>query len=178
MKFVGFLRGINVGGHHKLPMAELKKVLSNMGYTHTITLLNSGNIIFESEEISAKKIEAAISLRLKKEFHFEVPVIIRKAIEIEKLYRQEPFKQVEIGEKTRLYITFLKYAPKTNIAAPWRSEDKSFQIIAAENQMILSHVDLQISGTIEAMKNLEKLAGKDLTTRNWSTIEKIIKKLD
>jgi len=46
-KYVAFLRGINVGGHHKVPMADLRKELEKLGFENVMTLLNSGNIIFE-----------------------------------------------------------------------------------------------------------------------------------
>ena len=46
--FVALLRGINVGGHHKVPMAELRTELEKLGYSKVNTLLNSGNIIFKA----------------------------------------------------------------------------------------------------------------------------------
>ena len=45
-KYVAFLRGINVGGHHKVPMSELKELLESEGMSNISTLLNSGNAIF------------------------------------------------------------------------------------------------------------------------------------
>ena len=45
-QYVALLRGINVGGHHKVPMADLKKLLANLGFTNITTLLNSGNVIY------------------------------------------------------------------------------------------------------------------------------------
>ena len=45
-KYVGFLRGINVGGHHKVPMAELSKELKKLNFENVVTLLNSGNVVF------------------------------------------------------------------------------------------------------------------------------------
>ena len=47
-QYVAFLRGINVGGHHKIPMAELRNVMEEMGFSEVVTLLNSGNVIFDS----------------------------------------------------------------------------------------------------------------------------------
>ena len=50
-KYVALLRGINVGGHHKVPMAELRKELENLGFTNIVTILNSGNVIFETSKM-------------------------------------------------------------------------------------------------------------------------------
>jgi uncharacterized protein (DUF1697 family) len=49
MKYTLLLRGINVGGHHKVPMAALREILQTLGCTHVKTLLNSGNAVFEHE---------------------------------------------------------------------------------------------------------------------------------
>ena len=47
-RYVAFLRGINVGGHHKIPMADLRRALEELGFRKVVTLLNSGNVIFDS----------------------------------------------------------------------------------------------------------------------------------
>lgn len=56
-KYVAFLRGINVGGHHKVPMAELRKELEKMNFENVITLLNSGNILFDGNADDLEHIE-------------------------------------------------------------------------------------------------------------------------
>ena len=50
MKYVLFLRGINVGGKNKVPMADLRKMISTLGYENVITYINSGNIIFDTND--------------------------------------------------------------------------------------------------------------------------------
>jgi len=79
MKYVAFLRGINVSGHHKVPMAELRKELTKLGFTNVITLLNSGNVIFESSSDDAELLEKTIAEHLEKVFGFQIPVLIRNA---------------------------------------------------------------------------------------------------
>ena len=50
MKYVLLLRGINVGGKNKVSMADLKEMISHLGYTNVISYINSGNIIFDSTD--------------------------------------------------------------------------------------------------------------------------------
>ncbi len=60
MKLTAFLRGINVGGHHKLPMAELRNQLATVGCEQVQTLLNSGNVVFETKNTNIQDLEASI----------------------------------------------------------------------------------------------------------------------
>ena len=50
MKYVLLLRGINVGGKNKVPMADLRNMISSLGYENVITYINSGNIFFDSTD--------------------------------------------------------------------------------------------------------------------------------
>lgn len=175
--YVAFLRGINVGGHHKLPMADLKALFTQLGFLDVITILNSGNVIFNASSQDAKSIEENISIALKNKFGFPVPTSVRKAIQIQDVYQNNPFKGIEITKEIRLYISFLREDVITDLRLPWISGDKAYQIIEKRDSIIFSVLDLSISKTTTAMKILENTYGKDMTTRNWKTIERIIKKL-
>lgn len=176
-KYIAFLRGINVGGHHKVPMANLHKVFENIGFQNIITLLNSGNIIFNTISQDNEELEELISSNLEKIFGFPIPTIVRKSQTIYQLYIDAPFKDVIITNDIRLYISFLKKNNESDIELPWVSADKSYKIIESKNKIILSILDVSISKTPKAMIALEKSFGKDITTRNWKTIERIYKKL-
>lgn len=175
--YIAFLRGINVGGHHKLPMSELKKEMKHLGFEKIVTILNSGNLIFTATKTNIQKLEDKISKQLESTSGFSVPVIIRSAESIIELYNTEPFKDEKITKDIRLYISFLKEKKSPELNIPWISEDGAYKIVSISNTAILSVLDLSISRTTKAMNVLEKLAGKDITTRNWNTIERIIQKL-
>lgn len=104
--YVSFLRGINVGGNHKVPMAELRKEMTNLGFEKVATLLNSGNVIFETSPAPEDELEEAIGSHLRKVFGFPVPVLVRKSSVVLDLIQNNPFEQVEITQNTRLYISF------------------------------------------------------------------------
>lgn len=175
-KFVAFLRGINVGGHHKVPMQELKQVLQNMGFENIITLLNSGNVIFEAKPTEIAELESLIAQQLNSSFGFPIPVIIRSAENLEELITSDPFKGIDFTKETSLYLSFLRKSPQTEIPLPWVSEDNSFRILNIHGADIISVLDLNVGKTVKGMDNLEKLFGKDITTRNWNTILKIWEK--
>lgn len=176
-KFIAFLRGINVGGHHKVPMADLRELMEKLGYQNITTILNSGNIIFEAREGKSSDHENELSVALEKSFGFPVPVVVRKASEIEDLISNNPFMNLELTKTQRFYVSFLKTYPEPNQTLPWTTEDGSFKIMENKEKIVFSILDVAVTKTPKGMEALEKFYGKDITTRNWNTINRIHSKL-
>jgi len=176
-RYVAFLRGINVGGHHKVPMADLRKELEEMGLEDVRTLLNSGNVIFDTIIDNPEILEQNISRNLESAFGFPVPTVIRKSKAIYQLFTYAPFQNVKITKDVRLYVSFLREDTQSDLKLPWTSSDNSFKIIEERDKAILSILDLSVSKTPGAMESVEKFFGTNITTRNWKTIERIVKKL-
>ena len=175
-KYVAFLRGINVGGNKIVPMAKLKSILEDSGFENVRTLLASGNVIFEGKKENLPSLTKKISTTLDETFGFTIPVILRDADEIEKIITVDPFKGIGVTKDTRLYVTFLSEESKSKLKIPYYSTDKSFQILNIKDKAIFSVLDVSKTGTVDAMAILEKEFGKNITTRNWNTIVKIVKK--
>ncbi len=171
--YIAFLRGINVGGHHKLPMAELRKEFEAMSFRNITTLLNSGNVIFEALSSEESELAEQITARLEKVFHFPVPTIVVNADSIVELLQNDPFKDEILTKESRGYVSFLQQKPVANLQLPWISEDKSLKILHATDQHICSFLDLSKTKTPEAMNVIEKFYGKHMTTRNWNTVKRI-----
>src|SRR5690606_7188133 len=95
---VAFLRGINVGGHHKVPMAELKTTLANMGFSDIKTLLYSGNVVFTTAATDIAALEEGMAEGVEKKFGCPVPVLIRKMEDIQQLVADNPFKEVQVHQ--------------------------------------------------------------------------------
>ena len=172
-KYVALLRGINVGGSHKVPMAELKKELLNLGFVNVETLLNSGNVIFEAP---AEPTEALLEVHLQQVFGFPIPVLLQTGDTIQTLVKSNPFNGITVTKDIRLYTSFLKDRPKNSPPLPWSSLDGSFKILTIEDRIICSVLDLALSQTTKAMEALEQMFGKNITTRNWNTIVRIAEK--
>ncbi|HPE56696.1 MAG TPA: DUF1697 domain-containing protein [Bacteroidales bacterium] len=168
-KFVSLLRGINVGGNKKVPMSDLINHFEKMGFKNIKTILNSGNVVFEGNDKSPDQIPA----HLEKAFGFEIPVITVPFEQILQIIQMDPFKNIEVTPKTRLYLTFLPEPHNNPLEIPYSSDDNSFQIIHQTATMLFSVLDLNKTGTVDAMKILEKAYGKNITTRNLNTVQKI-----
>jgi len=176
IKYVAFLRGINVGGHKAVKMEELKKAFEALGFENVKTLLASGNVLFEAPHASASTLAKKIESKLETAFGHEIGVLIRKIEELQRLAEANPFAGVKVTPQTRLYVTFLSEKPKSGLKIPYESPDKSFKIIRATGSEVCSVLTLSPnSRTVDLMSILEKEFGRKVTTRNWNTIEKILK---
>ena len=79
MKYVALVRGINVGGNNRVPKAEFKQVLEDLGFTDVLIYLNSGNAVFTSKtKPKANEVQAA----LEKHFGFSIPTLVLPATKI------------------------------------------------------------------------------------------------
>ena len=148
-------------------MADISVELVRIGLKNVITILNSGNLIFETESGDEIELETKISQNLEKIAGFPVPVMIRKAEEINEIIESDPFNGIEISRNIQLYVTFLKQPAERKIELPWISEDGYFRIIDFRDRTVFSFVDLSATSTPKGMNSLEVLFGKNITSRNW-----------
>lgn len=160
-----------------MPMAGLRQEMAKIGFENVKTLLNSGNVIFDGSAKRETNLEEEIATHLVQVFGFAIPVLVRKAEEIIELIKANPFSNIAVTRDIRLYVSFLKETPEENVTLPWISEDKSFRIIAVRNRIVCSVLDLSATKTPTGMDFLEKLFGKNITTRNWNTLIRIGNKL-
>ncbi len=116
--YIAFLRGINVGGHKKIKMADLRLLIEGLGYKEVMTYIQSGNVIFNSLEEYRDKLENQISEAIKDHYGFEVPVLVRTKTEISKILDNNPYNDPEDLASNRIYFVLLKEMPENeNIEA-------------------------------------------------------------
>lgn len=173
-RYVAFLRGINVGGHNKLKMEDLRQAFMSWGFQSVKTLLASGNVIFDAQDIDADVIAATVTKGIYEAFGLDISVIVRTLDQIEGLVDQKPFNEITVTKQTRLYVTFLSDNSQSVLKVPYDSPEKDFKILIVFAGEVCSVLTLTPQGgTTEAMNILEKEFGKNITTRNWNTITKI-----
>lgn len=173
MKYIAFLRGINVSGHKIIKMAELAKMFENMKFKNVKTYIASGNVLFESNEKDTAKLEAKLEKEIKVTFGFDVVVFIRTRDELEKVVKLDPFGKIKI-EKPKFYVLFTK-EKFAKIKVPFTSEKYAVEIISMyeNNFFCVARPDVVGSGG-GANLFIEKEHKIPATTRNWNTILKIM----
>ena len=171
MKYVAFLRGINVGKHRRITMAEVKQAFENAGYENVATYVASGNVIFDAAETDQMVLTAAVETQLEAALGYRVDVILRSAEEIGGLVTANPFAGVETGDQTRLNVTFI--GGEKHSSWETATEAKGFRILRTSGGAVFSVLDLRETGTRDVMAVMEKAFGKKITTRSWNVIQEI-----
>jgi uncharacterized protein (DUF1697 family) len=93
--YIALLRGINVSGHKKIKMADLKDMLLKKGFQDVVTYIQSGNVVFKSEETVHEELEDKIKKGIADTFGFDVPVLVKTKREIEAILRESPYTKEE-----------------------------------------------------------------------------------
>ena len=89
-RYIAFLRGVNISGRNKVAMAELKKGIERLGYGEVKTYLNSGNVIFSSDENDIGSITKQIVMTIKSQFDLDIPVFVIAKEELEDILHNAP----------------------------------------------------------------------------------------
>ncbi|MFT3751396.1 MAG: DUF1697 domain-containing protein [Paludibacter sp.] len=105
--YISLLRGINVGGHKKIKMDALRHMYSELGFSRVESYIQSGNVIFQSSENNAAKLEKIISDKIMETFGFEVPVLIVTAKELRIALQNNPFLEDPTKNQACMHLTFL-----------------------------------------------------------------------
>lgn len=168
--YIAFLRGINVGGHKKILMQELRDLLSKH-FKEVKTYIQSGNVVFKSSEEDKNKLEIEIKNALLKHFKFDVPVLVKTVDEIENILFNCPFSE---EKKEKSYFTLLQTKPlKENVELinTITYPNEEFKVI---NDCIYFFSSVGY-GNVKFNNNLfEKKLKVSATSRNYRTLIKVL----
>ena len=153
--YVALLRGISPTNPN-MRNEKLRSVFEHLGFSNVQTLISSGNVLFESNAKSISSLETKIEKALLKELGIKSPAYIRSKSELEAIMKKNPFKNAVHGSTSYLIVSFLK-------KEPWE---------------IFANIDVTKKSGPEFMRDIEKKYGKDVTTRTWKTVERIVKKMN
>lgn len=115
---IAILRGINVSGRRKVPMAELRKLLRDAGIQEVKTYIQSGNILLAAAHQTPNAIANQVQNAIRDHFGFQVPVIIRRQDEMKAILEINPFILQRHEDIARLHVTFLSAVPE---AGAWEN---------------------------------------------------------
>jgi len=167
------LRGVNLGGHKKVPMEVLRNLCTALQHCDVQTYVQSGNVVFRTREqdplVVARKLEKAIE----QQFGFRSDVIVRIPSELRTVIARNPFaKRIGI-EPSKLLVTFLPKVPEREIQTAVR------RINADPEEMHLSDRELYVyypdgMGKSKLAAVVDKALQKGGTARNWNTVMKVL----
>lgn len=176
-KYVALLRGITPS-NPSMSNENLRAVFRDLGGEEVESVISSGNIIFKTGSRETSELEATVEKALKNKLDIQSTVIIYSKDDLQSLVRENPFKNVEDTPQCKPNVTFLKNRLETEFKFPYHPDNGGFIVLGAHNRVIYSVVNLSQGKTPDLMRWVEKEFGRELTTRTWKTVGRILKKLD
>ncbi|MES3031140.1 MAG: DUF1697 domain-containing protein [Patescibacteria group bacterium] len=149
--YIAFLRGI-MPTNPNMRNEKLRAVFERLGFTNVQSVISSGNIIFHSDSKNVSELEEKIEETLLKELSIKSPAYVRSKANLERLIAKDPFPGATHSKTTYLIVSFLKQKPGE----------------------IFTVVDTTDTGSTKFMSDIDKRYSKNVTTRTWKTVERVL----
>jgi uncharacterized protein (DUF1697 family) len=173
---IALLRGINVGSHNRIAMADLRELLVGLGYGDARTLVQSGNIVLSADDSSeqlARKLEREIAGK----FGVESPVVVRTREELAAVVALNPLG--DIADQLKLYqVSFLSAEPEAEALKKIMAVDVTPERFVHDGREIYAWHPEGIQSSKLARLLSDKRLGVTVTARNWTTTTKLLEMAD
>jgi uncharacterized protein (DUF1697 family) len=172
--WIALLRGINVGGSRRVPMADLRAALEGIGLDDVRTYIVSGNVVFRSRRSNAAALTRAIETAIERRFGFPVAVVLRTAAEMRAVLAADPIPDGSAADPARRYAVFLSTDPSPDRLAAIDPAVVAPDVFVAGDRVIHAWY----KGGLQASKLAGRLTDRGLgvtaTARNWNTVRKLV----
>jgi uncharacterized protein (DUF1697 family) len=171
---VALLRGINVGGHNKVAMSDVRELCEGLGLADVKTVLQSGNLVFRDDGQTDAALESLLEAETAKRLGVTADYVVRSRDELERVVARNPFPKEAKNDPSHLLVMFLKTAPPTTVVETLRAGIKGRETVANDGkQLYIVYPDgigrSKLTGTM-----IERILGTKGTARNWNTILKLL----
>ena len=175
---ISFLRGINVGGHKKIKMADLRRLYADLGLADARTILQSGNAIFRTAETDHANLQAKIEAGIRAQFGFDVAVILRGPAQFRSIFDRHPFSAAQQREAKKIAVVFLSGCPSNDDVDKLRANNPGREIIHVDgSELFVFYTDGQARSKLDNSR-IERALRLQSSARNWNTCQKLLKLLD
>jgi len=175
-RFVALLRGINVGGNKKVPMAELRTLAEGLGFTEVATYLQSGNLVFSSAGKAAKH-EAALERALAQHFGFPVETLVRDAKAWSALVAANPLPKLAEKDPAHLLVGLSKKPLRKEVLVELRERAQGAERVELAGGALWLHYAAGVARSKLTPAVLDRAAGSTVTARNWRTVQELARML-
>ena len=174
--YIAFLRGINVGGNKPIKMPELARIFSAAGCRNVRTYQQAGNVIFESRSANRKNLTKKIETALAADLGYHVPIVVRSLLELRQTIEQAPFKKFAKSKNVMLLVVFLAEDPDSKPALPFISTTEKVEIFDVADGVAFCVARRKKNGWFGFPNGVVEKAFKVVaTTRQWSTVQNVVK---
>ena len=169
-RYAALLRGVSP---MNCKMDELKRALEKSGFTNVVTVLASGNAVFDAKAASIEKLEKQVEAATRKHLGREFATIIRSLDTLNALLESDPFKPFKPTASSKRVVSFLKQHAKPAVKLPL--ERDGARVLTVTGTEVFTVYERSEEGPV-FMQLIEKAFGKDVTTRTWDTVKKVAAK--
>lgn len=170
---IALLRAINVGGRNQVAMSDLRDLLGSLGFAGAQSLLQSGNLIFESDRRTSAELERLLEVEMEKRLGLSIDYLVRTAAELAKIVARNPFPNEAKEDPGHLVVTFLKRAPQAKELEALQSASPGPEVIRFDGKQLYVVYPLGIGRSKLTNALIEKKLGIRATARNWNTVRKL-----
>jgi uncharacterized protein (DUF1697 family) len=175
-RYVALLRGIGPGDA-RMRNENLRGVCSDLGFTNVGAVISSGNIVFDADGGGPAEIERLLESAWPERLGFESTTILRSQVQLQALVDLRPFGDLEHGKDTYLLATFAKLPLDVGFPLPHQPGDEAFAVVAATVEELFTVSDTTAASSPDVMSWLERQFGKQITSRTWLTVRRILAKM-
>lgn len=173
IRHLALLRGINVGGNNIIKMADLKTCFEEMGFINVVTYIQSGNVLFDSNETDQLKLTQQIEKTLSERFNYSSKVVLLSQQALIQLVNTAPNGFGANPDEYRYDVIFLK-PPLTSQEALSKIKTKEgVDFVTAGNGVLYFSRLSAMSGQSQMTKMIGTAIYKEMTIRNWNTTTKL-----
>lgn len=170
---IALLRGINVGGHKKVAMSDLRGLLEKLGFTEVRSLIQSGNLVFRSSPRTNANLERLLEAQAEMRLDLRTTFLVRTAKDWETVIARNPFREEAERDPGHLVVTFLKDAPPANAVKELQAAIKGPEVIRAGGRQLYIVYPAGIARSRLTNNVIEDKLGTRGTGRNWNTVLKL-----
>jgi uncharacterized protein (DUF1697 family) len=172
MMHVALLRGVNLGGHRSVPMADLRAFAETLGFTEVRTLLNSGNLVFRSAGRSCEQLEKLFEAACEKHLGLRTDFHVRNAAELSAVIKDNPFPAEAKRDPSRLIVFFLKKTPGSKAFVTLQDAVKERERVLGQGRHAFIYYPDGQGRSKLTLGMIDKAIGVG-TGRNWNTVMKL-----
>lgn len=169
---MALLRSVNVAGHGRIAMNELRASFEELGYSDVVTYIQTGNVLFSAGSKSEAKVAADIEERLAEDFGESPAVMLRSVPELLRIGKASPYAR-RGADPSRHHVTFLGTAPTRAALATLELPPSGRDELVVDGKEVYVHTPDGYAETKFTGSFLERRLGVVSTTRNWNTVTKL-----
>jgi uncharacterized protein (DUF1697 family) len=170
---VALLRGINVGGHQQVAMAELRSMLTKLGFGDVQSLLQSGNVVFSGDGRSSADLETLLETEARKRLRVDIHFIIRSAEEWNTIVTKNPFPDEAKTDPGHLLVMCLKKSIGKKEVTALEAAIKGREVVRGKGRDFYFVYPDGVGRSKLTHAIIERTISTRGTARNWNTVLKI-----